>query len=279
MSARYGSALDQGRRSQPCKRLSAFWIKPSIGRLRLCGPRSRINCVPITLDKTRHPSLVCLSSMKRNSVRVRRIKRTWVSTITVTRQCRGCAEHKMNNNPKNREAVMRKKIVGLKRPFEHLDGIRHDNIRAIQAVAFSLLILATKAVGAPISDPGALSALQTTTVTFEDLAGVNEEQFGFGAGQPYINFGLTMGNQIVTVGANIGSMSGGIAVRSATVYTADNLNYQMLRFSSLQQGIGFYFRDNLATSVTIESCGQLGNPLESFTLPASTTTRYGGFLR
>ena len=174
---------------------------------------------------------------------------------------------------------MRKKIVGLKGPFEHLDGIRYDNIRAIKAVALSLLILATKAVGAPISDPGALSALQTTTVTFEDLAGVNEEQFGFGAGQPYINLGLTMGNQIVTVGANLGSMSGGIAVRSATVYTADNLNYQMLRFSSLQQGIGFYFRDNLATSVTIEACGQLGNPLESFTLPASTTTRYGGFLR
>src|SRR5260370_1113393 len=37
MSARYGSALHQGRRSQPCKRLSAFWIKPSIGRFRLCG--------------------------------------------------------------------------------------------------------------------------------------------------------------------------------------------------------------------------------------------------
>src|SRR2546425_322755 len=98
--------------------------------------------------------------------------------------------HKMNNNPKNREAVMRKKFVEIKRPFARLDEIGYDNIRAIQAVAFSLLILATKAVGAPISDPGALSALQTTTVTFEDLAAVNEEQFGFGAGQPYINLGL-----------------------------------------------------------------------------------------
>jgi len=146
------------------------------------------------------------------------------------------------------------------------------------ASALSLLIMPPKLHGVLITDPSSLGGIQTTTITFEDLIGLNGEQFGFVAGQPYTSLGLTMGNQTVVEAANIGSDSDGIAVRSSTVETVGYFNYQSLTFSSGQRGVGFYVQDSLATNLMITAYDAGHNLLESSTLTASPLTRYAGLL-
>jgi hypothetical protein len=140
-----------------------------------------------------------------------------------------------------------------------------------------------KATCAPISDPISLAGLETITLPFEDLAGFGGEQFGFGVGQPYASAGLFMGHQVVVEDTDIGGASGGISLRNASVYSglesSWGLNLQYIAFNSGQRGIGFYLRDALADSVTVDAYDVDHNLIESVFLPPSDSTRYVGFLR
>jgi hypothetical protein len=130
---------------------------------------------------------------------------------------------------------------------------------------------------AAITTPGALAGFLLTKVTFENLAGLDGQEFGFQAGQPYANLGLMIGAAAVAANANLASSSGGVAIRSETVYVEGNSNSLWLQFSSAQRAVGFYYRDSLATSVTLVARDANYNLVEQDTFPGGAG--YAGLIR
>jgi hypothetical protein len=92
-----------------------------------------------------------------------------------------------------------------------------------------------------------------TTVDFEDIVSFDGEEFGFKAGQPYAGVGLRISAALVVSTANLSSSSGGVAIRSGTVYDFGALNSFDLIFSVPQKAVGFYYRDLLATSIQVKA--------------------------
>jgi len=128
-----------------------------------------------------------------------------------------------------------------------------------------------------ISKPSELDPFACTTVSFEDIGSLDGEEFGFKARQPYMNLGLTFHAALVTAKAQLSSASGGVAVRSATIYVPGLQNSLSFRFATPQRAVGFYYRDTRATSLTVRALDALENPLEEATFPAGEG--YAGFVR
>jgi hypothetical protein len=128
-----------------------------------------------------------------------------------------------------------------------------------------------------ISKPSKLDPFAFTTVSFEDIGSLDGEQFGFKAGQPYVNLGVVFHAAVVAAKAQVSSPSGGVAVRSATIYTHDLQNSLFWTFSTPQRAVGFYYRDTKATSLTVRALDAFGNPLEEATFPPGDG--YAGFVR
>jgi len=140
-----------------------------------------------------------------------------------------------------------------------------------------VFVVAVKSHATLISSYSEIAGLVNTTVDFEDLGAcvASGHQFSFGCGQPYTSIGLTMGVQFPD-NVDIGSDSGGISVRSATVYTG-GLNNQNFYFTSAQQAVGFYYQDSTANFIEIKAYDDLSNLLETHSL--SGGNGYGGFTR
>jgi hypothetical protein len=130
---------------------------------------------------------------------------------------------------------------------------------------------------AAITSPGGLQHYVVTTVTFEDIAGLDGKQFGFQAGQPYAHLGLLIMAASVQANANLASSSGGVAIRSDVIYTSGFQNTLFLRFSAPQRAIGFYYRDSLAMSVRLVASDANGNMVEEDTFPGGEG--YAGLIR
>jgi hypothetical protein len=136
---------------------------------------------------------------------------------------------------------------------------------------------------AAITTPGALQYYAVTTVTFEDIARLDGEEFGFQAGQPYAKLGLKIKNAFVEAHANLANSSSGVAIRSAEIYKREengreeHWNCLELLFSVPQTAIGFFYRDSLAKSVTLVAWDANGNVVEQETFPGGEG--YAGLTR
>ena len=131
----------------------------------------------------------------------------------------------------------------------------------------------------PITTPLQLAGLQTTTINFENLSGLDGQQFGFGAGQPYTAQGLTMNEQIVAAHANMLSTSGGVAVRSAQISSSNNSNFQILTLTGGTRAVAMFVQDPLSTGVELDARGSTGQLLESVSFFPAVTAQFIGFLR
>jgi hypothetical protein len=89
-------------------------------------------------------------------------------------------------------------------------------------------------------------------VDFESIANLDGQEFGFGAGQPYASIGLSL-LAIVSADANLDSASRGVAVWSPTIYANQFQNSLSMKFSTPQQAVGFYYRDQRATSFKLQA--------------------------
>lgn len=154
------------------------------------------------------------------------------------------------------------------------------NLKAslIRTLLAGLCTLPSVVMATPITSVNQLSGLQTNTITFNDLTGLNDEQFGAVVGQPYSGLGLTL-DSTVREGANIASVSGSIAAESSIISFFGFVNQQSLHFSTGQRGVGFYVQDSLATSFSINAFNASNTLLETLTLSASSSASYVGFLR
>jgi hypothetical protein len=128
-----------------------------------------------------------------------------------------------------------------------------------------------------ITSANKLKPYALTTVSFDNLANKNGQGFGFQAGQPYANQGLTLYAAIVAGKANMASDSAGVAARSATIYAQNFSNSMLLGFSPPQMAVGFYYRDERANSVEIVARDAAWNAVDA----ASFTPGDGfaGFIR
>ena len=103
-----------------------------------------------------------------------------------------------------------------------------------------------------ITTPDALKGYALTTVDFENIASLDGQVFGLGAGQPYASIGLSFSPAIVDLTANLNSSSGRVGVRSGIV-VAKKENLLRCQFSVPQAAVGFFYRDLLATSVKAQA--------------------------
>jgi hypothetical protein len=117
-----------------------------------------------------------------------------------------------------------------------------------------------------ITSPQALHNYDITTVDFENIANLDGEEFGFQAGQPYANLVLFHA-AIVQANANLNSSSGGVAVRSGTVYVPGNSNSLWWRFPVPQLAVGFFYKDAEAKSVDVLAFDVDFNLIERDTFP------------
>ena len=130
---------------------------------------------------------------------------------------------------------------------------------------------------ATITTPDALTGYTVTTVNFENIASHDGESFGFQAGQPYANIGLSFWAAIVSSTANLNSSSGGVGLSSAAVYDAGYQNSMHWRFSVPQKAIGFFYRDVLATSVKLSAFSANNSIIEEGVFQGGEG--YAGFIR
>jgi hypothetical protein len=128
-----------------------------------------------------------------------------------------------------------------------------------------------------ITTPDALIGYDVTKVNFEDISALDGEELGFGAGQPYSSIGLIFTPAIVDATANLNSGSSGIGIRSATVYDQGYQNFLRWQFSTEQTAVGFFYRDLLATIVTVRAYDNDGNLVEEGTFESGEG--YAGFIR
>lgn len=147
----------------------------------------------------------------------------------------------------------------------------------IRPLLAGLCMLPSLVLATTITSVNDLNGLQTNTVTFSELTGQNGQIFGFGLGQPYAGLGLSL-NGMLSETANIASQSGGIAVKSAIIFASGFTNDQSLVFSTGQRGVGFYVKDSLATSISINAFNTSNTLLETLLLSASSSATYAGFL-
>lgn len=127
-----------------------------------------------------------------------------------------------------------------------------------------------------ITTPNALQGWNAATVNFENIAGLDGKAFGFEAGQPYTNIGLTFYSSSIVATANLNSFSHGVAVRSDAIYTIDNQNSLVFVFSIPQMAVGFFYRDILATSFIVMRFDTNGNMIEQGTFKPGQG--YAGFI-
>lgn len=152
-------------------------------------------------------------------------------------------------------------------------------ILTLSALAFCLPM---HAIASPISSYSEIAASVDMTVDFEDLYGVVGQQFGFGAGDPYLSLGLDMDFQTIEV-VDIGSVSGGIAVRSSEIVEIGPIgsshyeNRTQFAFTEVQDAVGFYYQDLNALEIKFMAYDVSDNLLELY----STTVNqgYAGFSR
>src|ERR1700730_6935488 len=128
-----------------------------------------------------------------------------------------------------------------------------------------------------ITTPDALKGYTLTTVNFENIAALDGQEFGFGAGQPYTSIGLSFSPGIVDSTANLNSSSGHVGVRSDIIYTVENQNFLRWQFSTPQKAVGFFYRDLLATSVKTQAFDINQNVVEQGTFTRGNG--YAGFVR
>jgi hypothetical protein len=106
---------------------------------------------------------------------------------------------------------------------------------------------------AAITTRAALEGFDLTTVTFEDIANLDGQEFASGAGQPYAHLGLVFQAASVRANAGLTSESGGVAASTATIYFPGYQNSLMCQFSYPQRAVGFFYRDPLASSLTVRA--------------------------
>jgi len=128
-----------------------------------------------------------------------------------------------------------------------------------------------------ISNPSQVNRFAFTTVSFEDIASLDGDEFGYKAGQPYANLGLTFHAAVVAAKAQLSSTSGGVAARSATIYTQGLQNSLFWTFLTPQRAVGFYYRDTKATSLTVGALDASWNLLEEASFAGGEG--YAGFAR
>src|SRR5262245_44733069 len=120
---------------------------------------------------------------------------------------------------------------------------------------------------ASISSPSKLDPYAATTLSFEDLAAKDGEQFGFRVGQPYARLGIAFQPATVTSMANLNSASKHVGVRSAVIYDPGMQNFLGWQFSPAQRGFGFYYRAAKTLKLNVRALDSALNVLEEASFP------------
>ena len=90
-----------------------------------------------------------------------------------------------------------------------------------------------------------------TTLTFEDLAGLDGEELGV-ANNPYAVIGLIISKAVVKANANVNSSSRGVALKSTRFPLETGEKQIDLRFAKPQGGFGFFYRAPQSASLTVK---------------------------
>ena len=102
-----------------------------------------------------------------------------------------------------------------------------------------------------IATPDVLGRFVITTLTFEDLAGLDGEELGV-ANNPYAVIGLILSKAVVKANANVNSPWQAVALKSTRFPPETSANRIDLRFAKPQRGFGFFYWVPLATSLTVK---------------------------
>jgi hypothetical protein len=128
-----------------------------------------------------------------------------------------------------------------------------------------------------INTPDALRDFVVTTVTFEDVAGLDGKNLGTNlVGQPYAALGLYIWGGKVRAHANLASSSGGVAIEAEGIYAPYQTSL-ILQFAVPQRAVGFFYRDPRATSLQLEAYGAQSVVIEEQTFPGGAG--YAGIIR
>ena len=102
-----------------------------------------------------------------------------------------------------------------------------------------------------ITNPESLGRFIITTLTFEEIAGLDRKELG-AANDPYAVIGLTISKAVVQADANLNSSSRGVALKSTRFPPETNQSQIELCFAKPQGGLGFFYRATGAAWLTIK---------------------------
>ena len=127
-----------------------------------------------------------------------------------------------------------------------------------------------------ITIPDVLGRFIVTTLTFEELAGLDGKELG-AVNSPYAVIGLTISNAVVKANANVHSSSRGVALKSTRVPPETSVNQIDLCFAKPQGGFGFFYCAPRAASLTVKILDSHQTLLEEEVFP--NAEGYAGMVR